>query len=83
MIPTIPHHCASGYGFVARRLAKSLFPLPVIACVMAVTSCKDEVTEQAPQVTVTDTRPVGEGLTVVGFALVGAAVVISLGRLLR
>jgi hypothetical protein len=36
-----------------------------------------------PQVTVTDTKPVGEGLTVVGFAIVGAAVVVVLGRMLR
>ena len=50
---------------------------------MALSSCKDEsATKQAPQITV-DTNPVGAGLTVIGFAIVGAAVVVVLGRLLR
>ena len=58
--------------------------LPVAAAVMALSSCNEEsATKPVPQVTVTDTKPVGEGLTVVGFAIVGAAVVVVLGRMLR
>jgi len=36
-----------------------------------------------PRVTVTDTAPVGEGLKVIGFAVLGAAVVGVLGRMLK
>jgi hypothetical protein len=35
-----------------------------------------------PTVTVTDTEPVGDGLKVIGFAMLGAAVVVVLGRML-
>lgn len=58
--------------------------LPVAAAFMTLSSCNDEeTTKSAPQVTVTDTEPVGAGLTVIGFAIVGASVVAVLGRLLR
>lgn len=57
--------------------------LPVAAAVMALSSCNEEPAKPAPHVTVTDTKPVGEGLTVIGFAIVGATVVVVLGRLLR
>ena len=57
--------------------------LPVTAAVMALSSCNEEPAKPAPHVTVTDTKPVGEGLTVIGFAIVGATVVVVLGRLLR
>jgi hypothetical protein len=50
---------------------------------MALSSCNEEPAKPAPHVTVTDTKPVGEGLTVIGFAIVGATVVVVLGRLLR
>lgn len=33
--------------------------------------------------TVPDMSPVGEGLKVIGFSLIGVAVVVTLGRLLR
>lgn len=36
-----------------------------------------------PRDTVTDTAPVGEGLKVIGFAVLGAAVVGVLGRMLK
>ena len=57
--------------------------LPIAAAVMALSSCNEEPAKPAPHVTVTDTKPVGEGLTVIGFAIVGATVVVVLGRLLR
>ena len=64
--------------------AKTVLLLPVAAAFMALSSCNDEhVVKPAPPVTVTDTKPVGEGLTVIGFAIVGATVVVVLGRLLR
>jgi hypothetical protein len=36
-----------------------------------------------PQPIVADVKPLGDGLEVIGFAIIGAAVVITLGRLLR
>ncbi len=58
--------------------------LPVAAAFMALSSCNGEsATKPPPQVAVTDTKPVGEGLTVLAFAIVGASVVIVLGRVLR
>jgi hypothetical protein len=49
---------------------------------MALSSCKED-TPAPPAAYITDTEPVGNGLAVIGFAIVGAAVVIVLGRLLR
>ena len=60
-----------------------LLLLPVAGVFLALSSCNEDEAKHAPPVTVTDTQPVGEGLAVIGFAIVGAAVVIVLGRLLR
>ena len=65
------------------RCRKTLL-LPMTAACLALSSCSDDdYSTRQPQVTVTDTQPVGKGLTVIGFAIVGAAVVAVLGRLLR
>jgi hypothetical protein len=51
---------------------------------MALSSCNEEgINKQAPPVVVTDTQPVGDGLKVIGFALVGAAVLGVLGKLVK
>lgn len=76
------HHHASGYGFVARRLAKSLLLFPVMACAMAVTSCRDEAPKPKFEITA-DTKPIGAGLSVIGFALLGASVVVVIGLMLK
>ncbi len=61
-----------------------LLPLSAAAALLTLSSCNDEdAVKPPPAVTVTDTQPIGAGLTVVGFAIVGAAVVVVLGRLLR
>lgn len=58
--------------------------LPVTVAVLALSSCKDEdITKHTPPITVTDTQPVGDGLKVIGFALVGAAVLGVLGKLVK
>lgn len=51
--------------------------LATIVCVLACASC----TEQAPPVV--DTEPLGEGLKVIGYAVVGAAVLAVLGKLIK
>jgi len=61
----------------ARRVAKSLLMLPVVACAMALASCVD----QAPPIV--DTTPLGDGLKVIGYAVVGAAVLLVLGKLVK
>jgi hypothetical protein len=60
-----------------------LIPLAGLALVLACTSCSESSTPKPPPVPVTDTRPVGEGLKVIGYAMLGAACVIVLGRLIR
>ena len=62
-----------------------LLPLAALVAALAFTSCSggDASSPPPPPVPVTDTRPVGEGLKLVGFAMLGAACVLTLGRLLR
>lgn len=56
--------------------------LPVVGLVLACASC-DETECGLPPQSVTDTAPVGDGLKVIGYALLGAAVVVVLGRIIR
>lgn len=81
MIHSNKHHLSSRP--FARHNLKKLLLLPVAGVILALSSCNEDEAKHAPPVTVTDTQPVGEGLAVIGFAIVGAAVVIVLGRLLR
>jgi hypothetical protein len=57
--------------------------LPVAAAFMALNACNDGEAKQPPQIIVQDNEKTGEGLAIIGFAIVGAAVVVVLGRLLR
>ena len=68
-----------------RRSNRKWFPISLagIALVLALTSCTDESSAAPPPISITDTKPVGEGLKVVGYALLGASVVIVMGRLIR
>lgn len=59
---------------------KSLLPLLLIAFFSCV-SC-EPAKEPAP-IPVTDTRPLGEGLKVIGFCFLGAMVVLTVGRCFR
>lgn len=82
MIHSNKHHLSSRR--LARHRLKKLLLLPVAGVLLVLSACNDDETNKhASPVTVTDTKPVGDGLTVLGFAIVGAAVVIVLGRLLR
>jgi hypothetical protein len=83
MIHSNKHHLSSRRP-AAHHLKKFLLLLPIVAIFTALGSCNGcEANKHTPPVTVTDTRPVGDGLAVLGFAIVGAAVVVVLGRLLR
>lgn len=57
--------------------------LPLAGVILALSSCNDDESKQPPQIIVTENKATGDGLAVIGFAIVGAAVVIVLGRLLR
>ena len=82
MIHSNKHHLSSRRP-AAHRLKKLLL-LPVAGVFLALSSCKDdEANKHTPPVTITDTKPVGDGLAVIGFAMVAGCVVIVLGRLLR
>ena len=64
---------------------KSLLLLSAVGGFMALGSCSEAPPKSPPPpptVTVTDTEPVGDGLKVIGFAMLGAAVVVVLGRML-
>jgi hypothetical protein len=70
---------------VARRLRMPLLAVlapPPVAGVPACVSCGETPPVKPAPPPVTDTKPVGEGLKVIGFALLGAAVVGVLGRLM-
>jgi hypothetical protein len=70
MIPIIP--------IVTSRLAgRSMLLLPLVGCVLACVSC----TEQGPPMV--DTTPLGDGLKVIGYAIIGAAVLAVLGKLVK
>jgi hypothetical protein len=81
MINSNKHHLSSRRP--ATHRLKKLLLLPVAGVILALSSCNGDEAKHAPPVTVTDTEPVGDGLAVIGFAIVGAAVVVVLGRLLR
>lgn len=58
--------------------------LPLAGLMLAATSCSEnEAPPDTPPVSVTDTRPVGDGLKVIGYALLGGAVVVVLGSMIR
>jgi len=61
---------------------KKLLLLPVAGIFMACASCSESSPSAPPPPPVTDTKPVGDGLKVIGFAMLGAAVVVVLGRML-
>ena len=80
MIHSNKHH--QSFDLPATHRLRTLLLLPVAGVFLALSSCEDESSAPPPQFIV-QTEPVGNGLAVIGFAMVGAAVVIVLGRLLR
>ena len=69
-----------------RPTLKKLLLLPaagiILVCILC-SSCTESGSGPPPSVPVTDTAPVGDGLKVIGYAMLGAAVVVVLGRMIR
>ncbi len=60
---------------------KAILLIAASALTLLLFSCEEPPKPQPPAPPpVTDTTPVGDGLKVVGYALLGAAVVITVGR---
>jgi hypothetical protein len=77
MIPIITSQLTANRCSTQRRVAKSLMILPIIACVLACVSCN----EQGPPIV--DTNPLGEGLKVIAYAVLGVGVLGVLGKLVK
>lgn len=75
MIHPSSNSLRQGQSGTRRRLL-----LPVAGIALLLSSCSEVPAKPLPPA-VTDTAPVGEGLKVVGFALLGSAVVVVLGRM--
>jgi hypothetical protein len=79
-LPELPRHLR----LRETRSLKPLLLLPAAGLFLACASCGESPPKPPPPPPpVTDTRPVGEGLKVIGFAMLGAAVVVVLGRMLK
>lgn len=77
-------HSTSGTSvlpLVTARWSRKLMLLPFLGAVLACASCGEKEPPPPPP-TVTDTEPVGAGLKVIGFAMVGVSVVLVLGKML-
>ena len=78
MIPTIASYQLTAKGCsTRRRVAKSLMILPIIGCVLACVSCNDQ------SVPIVDTEPLGQGLKVIAYAVLGVGVLGVLSKLVK
>lgn len=78
MLPIITSRLTTSCSRLARRHeARPLLLLPLLVCSIACASC----TEQGPPIV--DTTPLGDGLKVIGYAVIGAAVLGVLGKLVK
>lgn len=82
----IPHPCQPQLATVRRFPNRKwyLIPLAGLVIALALASCSETASDPPPPpVAVTDTEPVGRGLTVIGFSLLAAALVGVFGRMLK
>ena len=78
MIPIITSRLTSSCIRITRcHDSRSLLLLPLLICSVACASCQD----QGPPMV--DTEPLGLGLRVIGYAIIGAAVLGVLGKLVK
>lgn len=87
MIPTIPlilrvRLFRHPMAWLRRNLpgARKLMLLPVASVFLTCASCESSSSSSVPLV---DTAPLGQGLQVIGYAIVGAAVLVVLGKLIK
>lgn len=62
---------------------KSMLPALPCLLILAISSCEKPKPYSPPLAPITDTKPVGDGLKTLGFAILGSAVVCVLGRMIR
>lgn len=77
MIPIITSHLSSTCCRFRQVAGRSLLLLPFIGFALACVSCQD----QGPPIV--DVSPLGDGLKVIGYAIIGAAVLAVLGKLVK
>jgi hypothetical protein len=77
MIPITTSQLTANRCSTHRRVTKSLMILPIIGCVLACVSCN----EQGPPMV--DTTPLGDGLKVIAYAVLGVGVLGVLGKLVK
>jgi len=77
IIPIIPPTRLARHCSPSRSASSTLKLLPLLACLLACVSCQEQ---GAPLV---DTTPLGDGLRVIAYAVVGAAVLGVLGKLVK
>lgn len=75
MIPIVTSQLTANRCSTQRRVSKSLMTLSVIGCVLACASCQ----EQGPPLV--DTTPLGDGLKVIAYAVLGVGVLGVLGKI--
>ena len=84
----LPKHIPNPYQPILRQSGSSslrrllLLPSVVLAVALAGVSCSSSPSPE-PRPTVTDTEPVGNGLKVIGYALLGGTVVMVLGSMIK
>ncbi|MGB6222606.1 hypothetical protein [Haloferula sp.] len=59
-----------------------LISLAGLALVLSCASCTSTYTEPAP-IPVTDTEPIGKGLSIIGYSILGGMVVLVLGSIIK
>jgi hypothetical protein len=77
MIPIITSHLSSKCYRLRQRAGRSLLLLPLAGCVLACVSCTDQ---SQP---IVDLTPLASALRVIAYAVVGAAVLSVLGKLIK
>lgn len=77
MIPIVSSRLSASRCSTQSRVTKSLMILSVIGCALVSVSCQDQ---GAP---IVDTTPLGDGLKVIAYAILGVGVLGVLGKLVK
>ena len=77
------HPCQPFWRSRSRPYRKPFLMLLALPCLLLTCVSCSESKPSPPRDAVTDTRPIGQGLKIIGFAMIGAAVVGVLGRMIK